>query len=199
MSISQADKVGWWDRARLHFIEKGVTLLRANIEKYEQTFDVSIAVATPYVCQSIHTTRNMASQNREALQKLETKNATSVNYFAWQIMGLDTALQLLSVASVATRQADVQNVETILNEHRRVLKLCLESCTSGLKDTTARAGTQVKYARTFNEARQAIGSIGHVTGGGPPTVVEYAEARDKSIQHVGPMDTESAKAFWTSR
>ena len=141
----------------------------------------------------------MVSQNREALQKLETKIATSVNNFAGQIMGLDTALQSMSVANVAIRQEDVQTVARVLNEHGRVLKLCLESCTSGLKETTARAGTQVKYARTFNEARQAIGTMGHVTGGGPPTIVEYAEARDKSIQHVGPMDTESAKAFWTSR
>lgn len=93
----------------------------------------------------------------------------------------------------------MQHVAKVLKEHGWVLKLCLESCTSGLKDTTAGAGTQVGYARTFNEARRAIGTVGNVTGGGPPTIVEYAEAHDKSMRHVGAMDTESAKAFWTSK
>ena len=105
----------------------------------------------------------------------------------------------MSVANVTMRQEDVQNVARVLKEHGRVLKLCLESCTSGLKDTTAGAGTQVRYARTFNEARQAIGTMGNAMGGGPSTVVEYAEARDKFVEHVGAMDTESAKAFWTSK
>ena len=41
--------------------------------------------------------------------------------------------------------------------------------------------------------------MGNATGGGPPTVVEYVEARDNSVQHVGAMETESAKAFWTSK
>ena len=139
----------------------------------------------------------MASQNREVLQNLETKIATSVDNFTGQIMGLHTALQSISVADVAIRQEDVQHVARVLNEHERVLKFCLQSCMSGLRVTTARAGTQVKYARTFNEARQAIGNMGDVTRGGPPTVVDYAEARDRSIQHLGNMDGDVAKAFWT--
>ena len=139
----------------------------------------------------------MASQEREVLQNLETKITTSVDNFTGQIMGLHTALQSMSVADIAIRHEDVQTVARALNEHERVLKFCLESCTSGLKVTTARAGTQIKYARTFNEARQAIGNMGNITRGGPPTVVDYAEARDKSIQHVGHMDADVAKDFWT--
>ena len=141
----------------------------------------------------------MVSQNRDSLQALKTQIATSANNFTGQIMGLNTALQSMSVANVAVRQEDVQNIARVLNEHRQILKLCLESCTSGLKDATTRDGTQVKYARAFDEARQAIGTMGNVTGGRPPTIVEYAEARNKSIQHVGAMDTESAQAFWTSK
>ena len=105
----------------------------------------------------------------------------------------------MSVENGAFRQEDVNKFAMILNEHGRVLKLCLESCRSGLQDITARVGTQVKYAKTFDEARQAIGTMGNIMGGGPPTSVEYAEARNKSMQHVGAMDTESAKAFWTSK
>ena len=67
------------------------------------------------------------------------------------------------------------------------------------RDVTARVGTEVEYARTFDEARQAIGIMGTIMGGGPPTIVEYAEARNKSMQHVGAMDSESAKASWTSK
>lgn len=140
--------------------------------------------------------RKTVSQNRDALQSLETKIASSVNNFAGQIMGLETALQSMTIANVAVKQEDVNNIARVLNEHGRVLRLCLQSCTSGLKETTTKAGTHVKYARTFNEAKQVIGTMGNVTGGGPPTVVEYAEARDKSRQFVGDMGEEVAKKFW---
>lgn len=108
-------------------------------------------------------------------------------------MELKTALHL------AIKQEDVENTVRVLKEHGRVLKLCLESCTSGLKETTARAGTQVKYAKSFNDARQAIGTMGNVTGGESSINVEYAEAHDKSMQFVGSMDGESAKVFWTAK
>ena len=48
-SHSQTDKVGWWDRARLHFNEKDVALLKSDLEKHKQTVDVAIGVATLYV------------------------------------------------------------------------------------------------------------------------------------------------------
>ena len=206
-SHSRADSVSWWDRARLHFNEKDVALLKSDLEIHKQTVDVTIGVATPYVwsqgcvllCSRTDSSRKTVSRNHDALQNLEARIATSINNFSGRIMGLETALQSMSVANVAMRQEDVQHVARILNEHARILKLCLESCTIGLKETNKRTGTHVKYAKTFNEARQAIGSMGNVAEGVPPTVVEHAEARDKSIQHVGPMDRESAKSFWTSK
>ena len=48
-SHSQPDKVNWWDRARLHFNEKDLALLKSNLEKHKQTVDVAIGVATMYV------------------------------------------------------------------------------------------------------------------------------------------------------
>jgi hypothetical protein len=48
-SHSQADKVSWRDRARLHFNEKDVALLQSDLEKHKQTVDVAIGVATLYV------------------------------------------------------------------------------------------------------------------------------------------------------
>ena len=111
-------------------------------------------------------------------------------------MGLETALQSMMTANVAVRQEDVNDLTRVLNEHGRVLRLCLEFCTLGLEETTAKAGTHLKYAKTFNDAKQAIGAMGNVTGSRPPTAVEYAEARDKSRQFIGNMDGEIAKNFW---
>ena len=45
-SHSQGDKVNWWDRARLHFNEKDVALLKSDLEKHKQTVDIAIGVAT---------------------------------------------------------------------------------------------------------------------------------------------------------
>jgi hypothetical protein len=45
-SHSQGDKVNWWDRARLHFNEKDVALLKLDLEKHKQTVDIAIGVAT---------------------------------------------------------------------------------------------------------------------------------------------------------
>lgn len=102
----------------------------------------------------------------------------------------------MMVANVGLRQEDTDKISRVLNEHGRVLRLCLQACTSGLRETTARAGTRVKYARTFDEARQVIGNMGNVTGGGPPTAVEYAEARDRSRQFVGDLSEQAAEKFW---
>ena len=116
---------------------------------------------------------------------------------------------LKNYAQTINAALGVARVPTNENEDERVWKCYLDSsssCTStGLKmtPTSARAaGTHVKYARTFNEARQVIGNMGDVVtrgGGGVPAVVvvDYAEARDRSVQHVGNMDGEVAKAFWT--
>ena len=119
-----------------------------------------------------------------------------MNNFAGQIIGLETALQSMTVANVGIRQEDVDNVASILNEHGRVLRLCLQSCTGGLKETTAKAGTHVKYAKTFDEAKQVIGTMGNVTGGDGPTVVDLAEAHGKSRQAIVEMSEEVAKKFW---
>ena len=45
-SHSQGDKVNWWDRARLHFNEKDVALLKSDLEKHKQTIDIAIGIAT---------------------------------------------------------------------------------------------------------------------------------------------------------
>lgn len=36
----------WWDRARLHFYEKDLTLLKSNLETHKQTVTVVIGIAT---------------------------------------------------------------------------------------------------------------------------------------------------------
>ena len=48
-SRSQAGRVNWWDRARIHFNTNDIAILKSDLEKYKQTVDVAIEVATLYV------------------------------------------------------------------------------------------------------------------------------------------------------
>ena len=48
-SHSQAGKVNWWDRARMHFNANDIAILKSDLEKHKQTVDVAIGVATLYV------------------------------------------------------------------------------------------------------------------------------------------------------
>jgi hypothetical protein len=139
--------------------------------------------------------RKTASQNRDALQGLETQIATSLSGFTGQIHGLEIALQSLSLAAVNISKEDVAAVVGVLNDHDRMLKQCLKVCTSALTETTKVAGTSVKYARTFEEAKQFIGNIGDVGKGGPATEVEYGEAGGKSRQVIGNMSADAARYF----
>ena len=45
-SHSQGYKVNWWYRARLHFNERDVALLKSDFDKHKQSIDVAIGVAT---------------------------------------------------------------------------------------------------------------------------------------------------------
>lgn len=83
----------------------------------------------------------------------------------------------------------------LLNEHDRVLKQCLRVCTLGLGETTSKTGTAVRYAETFDKARQFIGSIGNVGSGGPETTVEHAQARNESRMVIGNTDADFARDF----
>ncbi|KAJ3534691.1 hypothetical protein NM208_g7437 [Fusarium decemcellulare] len=184
-SHSGANHVDWRDRWRLHFNDNEFSLLKSRLSNYKQTLEIALSIMTI----------KQVSQNGDALQGLETQIATAVSDFSGQIKGIEMAVQTMSLQAANISQSDVDNVVAVLNDHDRVLKQCLKVCTSALTETTAVTGTQVKYARTFEEARQFVGNIGDVVVGGPPTKVEHGEARGKSRQVIGNMDGDFAREF----
>ena len=136
-------------------------------------------------------------KNQGTLQDLETQITTSLSGFTGQIHGLDIALQSLSLPELTISKKDVDVVVGVLNDHDGMLKQCLKVCTSALAETNWKgAGTSIKYARTFEEARQFIGNMGDIGQSGPLTQLEYAEASGKSRQVVGNMSADVARDFF---
>ena len=77
-----------------------------------------------------------------------------------------------------------------------MLRQCLRVSTNALDVTTAVTGTNVQYAKVYEESRQFIGNMGDVRSGAPATNVVNAEARGKSKQMVGNMSSDLAEGFW---
>ena len=140
--------------------------------------------------------RKTISDNRNALQSLETMVATAVNNFTGQIMGLETAMQAMTSSCNELAQRRMDPVTSVLQDHEQVLQMCLRSCTNGLEEASTVAGTKVKYAKTFDNAKQVIGTMGTVVGTQQSTIVEHAEARGQSRQFVGNMSGDVADKFW---
>lgn len=177
------------DKGRLLLHETDIALFKAELHRYKQALELAIGVAT------FQTVRS----NKEALQSLETKMASSINSFTGQMEGLQLAISSLSLNSLSIRKEDVDVVLKVLNGHSMMLARCLKFCESGLKETTAATGTAVKHAEAFNKARQWIGNIGvdsTWTPNAPPISLDRAIARDEAIQGVGNMSREAAKDFF---
>ncbi|OAQ59484.1 hypothetical protein VFPPC_14781 [Pochonia chlamydosporia 170] len=177
------------DKGRLLYHEKDITLFKAKLQRYKQTLDLAIGVAT------FQTVRD----NKEALQSLETKIASCINSFTGQMEGLQLAISSLSLNSLSIREEDVDMVLKVLNGHRVMLAQCLKFCEHGLKETTAATGTTVKYAEAFDKARHWIGNIGFDGTWAPNTPlisVDRMIARDEAIQGVGNMSREVARDFF---
>ncbi|KAF4459313.1 glycosyl family 43 [Fusarium albosuccineum] len=184
-SKSDTDRVDWKDKARLHFHEDDISLLKSRLGDYKQTLGIALSI----------TTLKQANQNQDGLHGLETQIATTMDDFSGQIKGIKTAVQTLSLRSLKISPSDVQKAVKVLNNHDRMLKQCLNVCTSALATTTARSGTTVKYARTFAKAKQVVGNVGNVGAGGPATDVEYGEARGDSQQVIGNIEADAALKF----
>ncbi|KAI1213193.1 uncharacterized protein F4807DRAFT_413235 [Annulohypoxylon truncatum] len=184
-SHSGTDHVNWFDRLRLQFKEDDILLFKAKLANCKQTLDIALGVATI----------STIGQNQSKLQDLETQIATSVSSFTGQICGLETAVRSLSLAPSNVNQIDMASIIAILDDHDRMLKQYVSFCTSALTEVNERTGNSVKYARTFDEARQFIGNMGDVGRGGPATNVEQGEARDRSRQVIGNMSGDVARDF----
>lgn len=150
--------------------------------------------------------RKTARKSQASLEALETQIASTVSTFMGKIEGIELALQSLTLSDTGTGSVRSEkpvgavseqgkSVVDILNEHSFLLKQCLKACASGLAETTNTTGTRVRYACTFDEARQHIGNIGDIQSGGPAVEVDTAEARNKSRQVVGNITADFAKDF----
>lgn len=138
------------------------------------------------------------TDNQEKLQAFETQVAETLSNLTREIQGLELAVKSPEPTTLAISDQNVLRArnDELLNEHGHMLRECLRVCTAGLEETTAVTGTRVKYALTFDEARQWIGNIGDVSAGGPRIDVEYGVARNKSRQGIGHMSADAAKDFF---
>lgn len=138
----------------------------------------------------------MAS-NQEKFRDFEVQVATTMSSFTGKLQGIELAIQAMTLsANCEIRRSDVAQVVQLLNEQDLLLKQCLKVCTLGLSQTTEKRGTTVKYAQTFDEARQFVGNIGDVGNGGPRTAVESAEARGNSKMMIGNADGDFGRSFF---
>lgn len=104
-------------------------------------------------------------------------------------------MQTFSISSATAARREVDEVLTVLKEHNRILKLCLQVYQPALNETSSLAGTTVKYARAFDTARVATGNI-NFHGDAPATHVESAVASDQARIFTGNISGEASKAFW---
>lgn len=72
----------------------------------------------------------------------------------------------------------------------------MKVCTAGLVETTSATNSTIKYAHTFDEARQWIGNIGDVGIDGPKIDILEAVARDKSKQGIGYVSADFVRDFF---
>jgi len=187
---SSADHIHPLDKARLHLAESDIALFKAELERYKQTLDIAIGIAT------IRSVRD----NREALQSLETKIVSSISSFAGQAQGLQLAMQSLSLGSISKDDLEAVVVNA-LDQQSVMLARCLKLCDSVLRETTIVTGTSVKHAETFDTANQWVGNIGFDGSGGdasgaPAVVVDRLIARNQAFQGAGNMSKEAAKDFF---
>lgn len=83
----------------------------------------------------------------------------------------------------------------LLEEHDRFLNLCLRVYEPAIDETSALAGTTVKYQKTFDKARLLTGNI-DFHGQASTIYVGNAEARGESRMFTGNMSAEAARNFW---
>ena len=99
------------------------------------------------------------------------------------------------------KREDVEMVQKVLSEHDVMLKQCLKVCETGLKETTAATGTNVKHAIAFNKASVFVGNMGYdgqTYSATPATKLDRLEARDQGKSAAGNMSGDVAKTFWSA-
>ena len=113
-----------------------------------------------------------------------------MNRLSGQIQGIEISQQAAIEAGAPQRE-----FANIMEQQSIALAACLKSCTVALSSTAQSTGNTFKYARTFDDARQLIGTIGDVRGGGPANTFGTLIAQDRSRQMAGSVEGKVALDF----
>ena len=143
-----------------------------------------------YQHQLIRTRSKQNPQNEEVTAEHEARISQVMNRLLGQMQGIEISQQATIITGVPkTEFAHVMEQQTI------ALGACLESCTAALSSTAQSTENTFKYVRAFDDARQLIGTIGDVRGGGPANTFAVLRAEDRSKQLAGSIDGKLALDF----
>ncbi|KAI0858324.1 hypothetical protein F4860DRAFT_486918 [Xylaria cubensis] len=187
---STKDHTSSRDRMSLHFHKGDIALFREKLNTAKGTVMVALNVST----------LQAVGRNQETLSTFQEITTTTLSQFSGKFEALELAVQSLSISGVAITQQDVETVTRTLNEHGKLLKQCLQFCTTALKAVHSEMpATQVRYAKAAEYAQQIVGNVGS-TGENAPTVdVNTALAEGSAFQGVGNFSVDALKAILGNR
>ena len=124
------------------------------------------------------------------IEKFEGKVEGAMNRLSGQMQGIEISQQ--AAIEAGAPQTEFAN---IMKQQNIALAACLKSCTAALSSTAQSTGNTFKYVRAFDDARQLVGTIGDVGGGGPANTFDVLIAQDRSKQMAGSIDGRLALDF----
>lgn len=140
--------------------------------------------------QLIGTCSKQNLQNEEATAEHEAKISQIMNRLLGQMQGIEIGQQATIVAGAPRTE-----FAHVVEQQNIALAACLKSCTAALSSAAQSTENTFKYARAFDDARQLIGTIGDVRGGGPANTFDVLIAQDRSKQMAGSIDDKLALDF----
>ena len=124
------------------------------------------------------------------MKELEAKIDGAMNRLSGQMQGIEISQQVAIEAG-----GPHSEFANFMEQHNVALAACLKSCTAALSSTAQSTGNTFKYSRAFDDARQLIGTIGDVKGGGPANTFDVLIAQDRSKQMAGSIEGKLALDF----
>ena len=143
-----------------------------------------------YQHQLIGTRSKQNPQNEEVTAEHEARISQVMNRLLGQMQGIEISQQATIIAG-----APKTEFAHVMEQQNIALAECLKSCTTALSSTAQSTENTFKYVRAFDDARQLIGTIGDVRGGGPANTFDVLIAQDRSKQMAGSIDGKLALDF----
>ena len=111
-----------------------------------------------------------------------------------RLLGQMQGIEIRQQAAIDARAPQTEYAQ-VMEQQNIALAACLKSCTAALSRTAQSTENTFKYARAFDDARQLIGTIGDVRGGGSANMFDVLIAQDRSKQMAGSIDDKLALDF----